>query len=166
MMEDMMNRQRGSEKFEVFPVGYVKRDGEKTVLEILVPYIPALKELDKFSHVQVFWWFGEFDGDEYREIMQSEHAPYDAPVLGMFACRSPVRPNPIALTTAEILDVDLEKGRIEIVNIDAFDGTPVIDLKPYIPVTDRVKDVRVPEWAADWPQWLPEDGQGLEEGEE
>ncbi len=152
--------------YEVFPVGHVRRSDGRTTLEILEPYVPALKELDKFSHVQVFWWFSRFDDEMYRGITQSEHAPYDAPVLGMFACRSPVRPNPIALTTAEILHVDSERGVIEIVNIDAFDGTPIVDLKPYIPVTDRVKDVRVPEWAADWPQWLPEEGQGLEEGEE
>jgi tRNA-Thr(GGU) m(6)t(6)A37 methyltransferase TsaA len=152
--------------YEVFPVGTIRRSDGRITLEIIEPYIPALKELDRFSHVQVFWWFSRFDDEMYRGVTQSEHAPYDAPVLGMFACRSPVRPNPIALTTAEILNVDPEKGVVEIVNIDAFDGTPVIDLKPYIPVTDRVKEVRVPEWAADWPQWLPEEGQGLEEGEE
>jgi tRNA-Thr(GGU) m(6)t(6)A37 methyltransferase TsaA len=163
--EDEMSEQLKEEAYGVFPVGYVRRNDGRTTLEILEPYVPALKELDKFSHVQVFWWFSQFDDEMYRGVTQSEHAPYDAPVLGMFACRSPVRPNPIALTTAEILNVDSEKGVVEIVNIDAFDGTPVIDLKPYIPVCDRVERVRVGEWAADWPQWLPEEGQGLEEGE-
>jgi tRNA-Thr(GGU) m(6)t(6)A37 methyltransferase TsaA len=163
--ENKMAEQLSRETFEIFPIGYTRRAGGRTYLEIYKPFIPALKELERFSHVQVFWWFSEFDDDAYREIMQSEHAPYDAPTLGMFACRSPVRPNPIALTTAEILSVDHEKGQVEIVNIDAFDDTPIIDLKPYIPVSDRVKKVRVPEWAADWPQWLPEEGLGLEEGE-
>ena len=151
--------------FEVFPVGFVRRDDERTYLELLEPYVPALKELERFSHVQVFWWFREFDDEKYRSVTQSDHAPYDAPTLGVFACRSPVRPNPIALTTAEIVGVDHGAGVVEIVNIEAFDGTPVLDLKPYIPSCDRVKDVRVAEWAADWPQWLPEEGQGLEEGE-
>ena len=160
-----MSEQLREAVYQIFPVGHIRRNDGRTTLEILEPYVPALKELDGFSHVQVFWWFSEFDGEMYRGIMQSDHAPYDAPVLGMFACRSPVRPNPIALTTAEILDVDHEKGVVEIVNIDAFDGTPVIDLKPYIPVCDRVKDVQMPEWAADWPQWLPDEGQSLEEGE-
>jgi tRNA-Thr(GGU) m(6)t(6)A37 methyltransferase TsaA len=127
--------------------------------------VPALKELDRFSHAQVLWWFSGFQDDMYRQIMQSEHAPYEAPVLGVFACRSPVRPNPIGLTPAEIVGVDDEEGVVEIVSIDAYDGTPVLDLKPYIPASDRVKDVRVPEWMAGWPEWMPDEGHRLEEGE-
>jgi tRNA-Thr(GGU) m(6)t(6)A37 methyltransferase TsaA len=146
--------------FEVFPIGYVRRDEGRTYVELLEPYVPALKELERFSHVQVFWWFSEFDDEMYRSVLQSDHAPYDAPTLGVFACRSPVRPNPIALTTAEMQGVDHAKGIVEIVNIDAFDGTPVLDLKPYIPISDRVRDVRVAEWANDWPEWLPEEGLG------
>lgn len=153
------------DSYQVFPIGHVRRKDGRTVLDILEPFVPALKELERFSHVQVLWWLSAFDDEMFREVMQSEHAPYEAPVLGMFACRSPVRPNPIALTTAEILRVDQDKGEVEIVNIDAFDGTPILDLKAYFPSCDRVKDVRVPQWAAEWPDWLPEEGQGLEEGE-
>ena len=65
----------------------------------------------------------------------------------------------------EILSVDHGTGEVEIVSIDAFDGTPVLDLKAYFPSCDRVRDVRVPKWAADWPEWLPDEGLGLEEGE-
>ena len=155
-----------AEVFEVFPIGRVQRQDGRTFIELEETYVPALKELDRFSHVQVLWWFSRYQDEEYRQIMQSEHAPYEAPVLGMFACRSPVRPNPIGLTTAEIVNVDSDKGIVEIVNIDAHDGTPVLDLKPYIPVSDRVRDVRVPEWAADWPEWVPDEGLGLEEGKE
>lgn len=154
-----------TETFGIFPIGHVRRNDGRTYLEILEPYTPALKELENFSHVQVLWWFSQFDDEMYRGVTQSEHAPYDAPVLGIFACRSPVRPNPIGLTTVEILSVDQTKGEVEIINIDAFDGTPVIDLKAYVPSCDRVKEVRVPEWAAGWPEWLPEEGLGLEEGE-
>jgi tRNA (Thr-GGU) A37 N-methylase len=67
------------------------------------------------------------------QITQSEQTPYDAPVLGVFACRSPVRPRPIALTTAKILHVDHDRGQAQIANIDAFDGSPILDLKAYIP---------------------------------
>ncbi len=149
--------------FKIFPVGYVRRDNGKTYIDILPEFTPALKELEQFSHVQVFWWFSEFQDDDYRAITQSEHAPYDAPVLGVFACRSPVRPNPIALTPAKIVQIDHEAGRVEINNIDAYDDTPVIDLKAYIPVSDRVKDVAVAPWAEEWPEWLPEEGLGVED---
>ncbi len=152
-----------TETFEIFPVGYVRRKDEKTYLEVLEPYAPALKELENFGHVQVFWWFSEYQDDVYREITQSDHAPYDAPVLGVFACRSPVRPNPIGLTTAKILDVDYDAGIIEIANIDTFDDTPVIDLKPYIPSCDRLENARVPDWMAGWPEWTPDEGLALED---
>ena len=151
--------------FEVSPIGYVRREDGRTYLDLLEPYVPALKELERFSHVQVFWWFSECADEMCRAVTQSDHAPYDAPTLGVFACRGPVRPNPIALTAAEMVNVDHELGIVEIVNIEAFDGTPVLDLKPYIPSCDRVRDVRVAEWATDWPEWLPEEGLGLEEGE-
>jgi tRNA-Thr(GGU) m(6)t(6)A37 methyltransferase TsaA len=152
--------------YQVRPIGYVRRASGQTTLEIQEQFRPALKELEQFSHVQVLWWFSAFDDEMYRQVTQSEHAPYEAPVLGVFACRSPVRPNPIALTTAELLGVNQDDGKVQIGNIDAFDGTPILDLKAYVPSCDRVKDVRVPQWAADWPEWLPDEGMGLEEGEE
>lgn len=152
-----------AKRYTVFPVGYVRRDNGRTFLDILPPFVPALKELERFSHVQVSWWFSQFQADMYRQVTQSEHAPYAAPVLGVFACRSPVRPNPIGLTAAETIHLDPGQGEIEIVNIDAFDGTPILDVKPYIPSCDRVQDVRVPHWASGRPQWLPKEGLGLDE---
>jgi tRNA-Thr(GGU) m(6)t(6)A37 methyltransferase TsaA len=160
--EDAMKTQ-SQQTFKIFSIGHVRRDNGKTYIDVFSNYTPALKELEHFSHVQVFWWFSEFAEDDYRGITQSENAPYDAPVLGVFACRSPVRPNPIALTTAKIVQVDHQRGRIEITNIDAFDDTPVLDLKAYIPSCDRVETVDVPTWYADWPEWLPAEGLGLEE---
>jgi tRNA-Thr(GGU) m(6)t(6)A37 methyltransferase TsaA len=150
--------------FHVFPVGHVRRENGRTLLDILPAYAPALKELEGFSHVQVLWWFNQFDDDPYRRVTQTEHAPYEAPVLGVFACRSPVRPNPVGLTTAPILQVDHGAGVVEVGDIDAFDGTPILDLKAYVPSCDRVEVVRVPDWASLWPEWLGEQGLGLEEG--
>jgi tRNA (Thr-GGU) A37 N-methylase len=48
-----------------------------------------------------------------------------------------------------------------VADIDAYDGTPVIDLKAYFPVCDRVKEARIPAWLVDWPEWMPEEGLGL-----
>ncbi|MBN1888746.1 MAG: excinuclease ABC subunit UvrA [Thermoflexales bacterium] len=154
--------QQKSETFELVPVGYVQRSARKTYLDISKPYVPALKQLEHFSHAQVLWWFSEFDGDDYRQVTQTEHAPYDAPVLGVFACRSPVRPNPIALTTVRIEHVDHKAGRIQIASIDAYDGTPVLDLKAHMPIEDRVKELKLPAWMDGWPEWMPEEGLSLE----
>jgi tRNA-Thr(GGU) m(6)t(6)A37 methyltransferase TsaA len=133
------------------------------MLDILPDFIPALKELEHFSHVQILWWFSQFEDEVHRQTTQFKDAPFDAPVLGVFACRAPTRPNPIGLTTAKILQVDHGEGQVEIADIDAFDGTPILDLKAYLPVCDRVQNLRVPSWASAWPQWLPEDGLSLVE---
>jgi tRNA-Thr(GGU) m(6)t(6)A37 methyltransferase TsaA len=152
--------------FSIVQIGQVMRENGHTYLAIDAPYRPALKQLEHFGYVQVLWWFSQFQDDYYRQVLESK-PPYDkdAPVTGVFASRSPVRPNPIALTTAEVLDVDQENGLVQIGNIDAFDDTPILDLKAYFPVCDRVRAIVVPEWVAHWPEWLPEEGMGLEEGE-
>ena len=79
----------------------------------------------------------------------------------MFACRAEYRPNPIGVTVCPVIDVDEASGTVTVADIDAFDGTPIVDLKPYIGVTDRVRDVTTPPWFEDWPEWLPEEGLGL-----
>lgn len=156
-----MNNQ--SEAYQITPVGHVRREEGQTFLDILPEFVPALKELADFSHVQVIWWFNAFDDAASRQTTRFDRMPFEAPVLGVFACRAPMRPNPIGLTTARVLHVDQDAGRVEIADIDAYDGTPVLDLKAYMPSCDRVRSVRVPDWAAGWPQWMPEDGLGLEE---
>ena len=83
-------------------------------------------------------------------------------LTGVFACRSEYRPNPIAVTTCKVLDVDEENGVVKIADIDAYDGTRILDLKPYFPVCDRVKDARIPDWVDFGIDWLPENGLGLE----
>jgi tRNA-Thr(GGU) m(6)t(6)A37 methyltransferase TsaA len=63
---------------------------------------------------------------------------------GVFACRSPSRPNPIGLCVVELLKI--EKCVLTVKNLDAFEGSPIIDIKPYIPKADSIPNARVPEW--------------------
>jgi tRNA-Thr(GGU) m(6)t(6)A37 methyltransferase TsaA len=63
---------------------------------------------------------------------------------GVFACRSPSRPNPISLCVTELLKV--EGCNLTVKGLDAFEGTPIVDIKPYLPRADRISDVRTPEW--------------------
>lgn len=157
----MINNESKQETYEIFPIGYVRREQERTYLEILGPYIPAVKQLRQFSHAQVLFWFNRFQDMQFREIVETT-PPYDAPTMGIFASRSPIRPNPIGLATVKILNADENTGIIEIGKIDAFDDTPVVDIKAYFPCCDRVKEVKVAEWAADWGEWMPEEGNDLE----
>ena len=105
--------------FRIFPVGYVRRKNEGIYLEIINEYIPAMLQLEHFSHVHIFWWFSEYQDNMYRKVTQSE-PPYEAPLTGVFASRSPVRPNPIGLSVVKILDVNNDNGIIEIADIDAY----------------------------------------------
>ena len=137
------------------------RRDEQVTLHIDAPYRPALAHLEDFSHVIVLWWVTGHDNPESREITRCE-LPYAPGVeAGVFACRAEYRPNPIGVTVCPIVDVDETFGRVTVADIDAFDGTPVLDLKPYIGVTDRVREVEAPAWFDGWPEWLPDEGLGL-----
>lgn len=153
------------EMFNMHPIGKVRRTDDGVVLEIEAPFRPALKQLDQFSHVMVFWWADQFDTDEYRNLLQTEPPYARGHLTGVFATRAPYRPNPIAMTTCPIVDIDEEAGRVTVTNLDAFDGTRIVDLKAYFPVCDRVKEAHIPEWLTDWPDWMPDEGMDLEEYE-
>lgn len=141
--------------YQVRPIGAVRATEDGLfALEILEPYRPALQQLDKFSHVRVIWWADQCDTAEDRAVMQVEPPYAKGYVVGVFACCSPARPNPIATTTCFVMGIDPAKGIVSIPWIDAFDGTPILDLKPYIPIADRVRDFYVPEWLAPLPDWM------------
>jgi tRNA-Thr(GGU) m(6)t(6)A37 methyltransferase TsaA len=147
--------------YEIFPIGHISRNNGSTTLNLLEPYRLALKQLEEFSHVLVIWWANKHDNSKSRSIMQCKLPYAEGQIAGVFACRAEYRPNPISVTVCEILDVNEETGIVKIRNIDAYDDTPLLDLKPYIPVCDRVQDMKVPTWFSDWPDWFPDDGLGL-----
>lgn len=142
------------ESLSMKSLGQIRHREGKCRIELMDPDKDYLKQLMEFSHIKVVWWFHKFDKPEYRRTTQVEPPYENAPKTGIFATRSPVRPNPIALSTVRILDVDVERGIIHISGSDALDQSPVIDIVPYIPVLDRVEDCTVPEWLKHWPVWL------------
>ncbi len=107
----------------------------------------------KCSHIKVLWWFSRFDKKEYRRATQGEPPYENAPRSGVFASRSPVRPNPIALTVANILDFDSRQKRIEVSGLDCFDNTPLIGIRPYRSQTDKIDNYSVPQWLEHWPDY-------------
>ncbi|MFI5378993.1 MAG: tRNA (N6-threonylcarbamoyladenosine(37)-N6)-methyltransferase TrmO [Tepidisphaerales bacterium] len=133
--------------FKLVPVGRVEKRGETARIRILDKYADALLGLDAWSHVNVFYWFDQNDVPEKRRILRVNPRGDKAnPLTGVFACRAPVRPNLIALSVCKILSV--EGNVVNLDGIDAFDATPVLDLKPFIPQdAPAAKDVRVPDWA-------------------
>ncbi|MHA1219448.1 MAG: tRNA (N6-threonylcarbamoyladenosine(37)-N6)-methyltransferase TrmO [Candidatus Heimdallarchaeaceae archaeon] len=149
-------------KFQIYSIGSVRRLDNGVYIELDKKYAPAIKELNHFSHVQVLWWADKHDDEKSRNIMQTT-PPYgeNPPVTGVFATRAVYRPNPIGLTVAKVEEVNVTDGILKVQNLDAYDGTPVIDLKAYFPSCDRVKDASIPEWIVGWPEWFPEEGFGL-----
>jgi excinuclease ABC subunit A len=121
----------------------------------------VLSRLSGFSHIKIGWWFHRFDKKDYRKITLCDPPYENAPRTGVFACRSPVRPNPIALTTTRIRDIRSDNC-IDITSTDAFDRSPIIFILPYVPSLDRVKDCFVPECISHWPQWLDDTQEGTD----
>ncbi|MCY3410723.1 MAG: tRNA (N6-threonylcarbamoyladenosine(37)-N6)-methyltransferase TrmO [Candidatus Heimdallarchaeota archaeon] len=149
-----------SKVFSIKQIGTIIRKNNKTYVSIFKEFHKGLQQLDQFSHAQIYWWADKNDTDEKRSILDMV-PPYgeDPPRTGVFASRAEYRPNPLAMTVVKILSIN--DGMIEINNIDAFDETPVIDVKAYYAVTDRVDDSKLPSWIKGWPESYPNEGFGL-----
>lgn len=109
--------------------------GKAASIRIDEAYRPGLEGLDRASHVVILSWLGHAPRDLI--IQKPRHA---AAASGVFALRSPARPNPIGLHVARLVSIDIASGVLELDAIDALDGTPVIDLKPYLPSVDALTD--------------------------
>jgi tRNA-Thr(GGU) m(6)t(6)A37 methyltransferase TsaA len=101
--------------------------------------------LDQHSHIILSTWFHKNDNPERRQTLRV-HPRGDRrnPLTGVFATRSPARPNLLSLFVCKVLSI--EKNRIYIDTIEAFDGSPVIDIKPYMPGIDAIPEATGPAW--------------------
>ena len=134
------------------PVGFVKteavgkEDRDKNVVSMIVfreELTEALEGVEEFSHLFVLFWLHEMS-DEDRKVMKVHpRGRSDMPLLGIFATRSPHRPNPIGLTRVKLLGV--EGNVVTVQGLDAYDGTPVLDIKPF-DSWDTTEDFKVPDW--------------------
>ena len=133
--------------YEIRTVGYVKKDEDPPYLEINGEYWEATTHLELFSHAIVLWWIDGRDTPENRRTLLANPPKNKGPVpSGVFSCRSPSRPNPIGHTIVRILLIVNESRRIYIDHMDANDGSPLIDIKPYLPSSDKVDDAQVAPW--------------------
>ena len=148
-------------EIKINPVGSIEVEEGRFYVSIREKYRDALRGLQGFSHINVFWWGNKSDSPELRNTIITRKPYKKSPdIVGIFATRSEVRPNPVLLTTAEIIRIDVPKGIIELSWIDAEKDSPVIDIKPYQPCSDRIKDIKLPHWCAEWPEWY-EDSAGF-----
>ncbi|MBR6365946.1 MAG: tRNA (N6-threonylcarbamoyladenosine(37)-N6)-methyltransferase TrmO [Lachnospiraceae bacterium] len=135
------------------PIGYVRNEvterkdvawGEDTSTIVLEEsYISGLKGLEDFSHVIILYYLDKAKYVKEKHLQRRPQNREDMPLVGIFSQRGKDRPNQIGMTSVEIVSVS--DDRIVVKGLDAIDGTPVLDIKPYYPVYDK-KDASVPEW--------------------
>ncbi|MDX2030745.1 MAG: tRNA (N6-threonylcarbamoyladenosine(37)-N6)-methyltransferase TrmO [Blastocatellia bacterium] len=129
-----------SETISMRPIGFIRSPYAETaqvpkgcgakheaegVLEILPEYESGLTDIEGFSHLYVLWVFDRSQGYALIGTPPTDDRPH-----GVFATRSPRRPNPIALTVVRLLR--REGNRLHVAGVDMLDGTPILDLKPYL----------------------------------
>jgi tRNA-Thr(GGU) m(6)t(6)A37 methyltransferase TsaA len=134
-----------NDRFYIVPVGIIKKEHKNVWIEIYEQYLEALLGLDGFSHITVCYWFHENDTPEKRNILKTHpRRNKKNPLTGVFATHSPLRPNLIGISICKILWI--RENTIYIDKIDAFDGSPVIDIKCFIPSSALKQDIRLPAW--------------------
>lgn len=141
---------------EIAASGILKKVNGEDFIYIENDFENIYEELNGYSHIKIMWWFSRFDEPKYRRATECNPPYENAPITGIFATRSPVRPNPIALTTAKILEFDKTLKRIKVSKLDSFNNTPLIKIFPYIYNSDAVAACSVPSWLEHWPEWVEE----------
>jgi len=108
--------------------GYKSEDISR--IEVFKEFEEGLKDIEGFSHIIVIFWFHKSQG--YHLLVKT---PWDDVLHGLFATRSPHRPCPLGLTLVEL--IAKEKNILTVKGLDAIDGTPLLDIKPYVPSIDE-----------------------------
>ena len=141
----------GPKSYRIAPVGWVENEVQKPMSqgwedvtsEIVVN--PDLEEcmegIEQYTHITVIYWMDRVSGEDRRVQRVHPRGREELPLRGVFATRSPCRPNPLGLTTVSLLA--REGNRLRIRGLDALNGTPVIDIKPYTDC-DRPRGSEVP----------------------
>lgn len=135
------------------PIGYVRNDvqnrkdvswGEDVSTIVLnEEYHSGLKGLENFTHVIILYYLDKAAYQKEKHLQRRPQNREDMPLVGIFSQRGKDRPNQIGMTSVRIVSVD--GAALTVKGLDAIDGTPVLDIKPYYPVYDK-KDAKVPEW--------------------
>ena len=122
-------------RLEGMPIQPAGAQSAKGTVTVFAPYQAGLKDLEGFSHIYLLYHFHLSSGFNLHVL------PFmDSKERGLFATRAPKRPNPIGLSVVGLEGID--DGVLYIQNVDILDGTPLLDIKPYVPEFDARKNVR------------------------
>ena len=141
-------------EFSIAPIGYLKtnvkeetdQDWGKVVSDIVIEknFEKGLLGLEGFSHIIVLFLMHKATFNKDEDLVRRPQERRDMPCLGIFAQRAKHRPNPIGVTSVELISVN--KNIIQVRGLDAIDGTPILDIKPYYPLYDLRTNSKTPVW--------------------
>ncbi len=140
------------DKIFLNPIGRVKTEAvgdevkdKSRISQIIIrdEFVEALEGVEGFSHLFVLFWLNQISNQQRMTLKVHPRGRMDMPLLGVFATRTNLRPNPIGLTLVELLKV--EGNTLTVRGLDAFDGTPILDIKPF-DFWDNAEKARVPDW--------------------
>jgi tRNA-Thr(GGU) m(6)t(6)A37 methyltransferase TsaA len=142
----MKQKTPADSKAEVRFVGEVVNvDGEKATLQVYRQYCEGLKDIAGYSHLIIMYWAHRRDTEDERQTILVFPKRHGRKIkTGVFACRSPSRPNPICLCVVELLE--LEDCSLKVKGLDAELGSPIVDIKPYHPHSDSIPNAKFSEW--------------------
>jgi tRNA-Thr(GGU) m(6)t(6)A37 methyltransferase TsaA len=128
-----------------FVAEVVKIDGETAALQVYPQYCDGLEGIAGYSHLIVLYWAHLRDNEDERRTLLVFPRRHGRKIeTGVFACRSPSRPNPVCLCVVELLE--FEGCSLKVRGLDAELGSPVLDIKPYHPHSDSIPNAKFPEW--------------------
>jgi tRNA-Thr(GGU) m(6)t(6)A37 methyltransferase TsaA len=149
-----MEESSRQESINLAPIGRVVNDVEypshvkwETIISevVITPQlVEALDGIDGFSHVVIVFYLDKVDEDRQSHLKVHPERKEELPLVGVFATRSPVRPNPIGITVVKLLE--RQENVLKVLGLDAYDGTPVLDVKPYLRRGDLIEGTATPDW--------------------
>lgn len=139
-------------EMNLIPIGFVKNNvtepkrenWESVISEIIINegLKEALSRIEEFSQIIVIYWMHKISPSQRSVVKVHPKGDQNLPLVGVLASRSPARPNPIGITTVKILE--RRENVLKVIDLDAIDGTPVLDIKPYIPGNDSPTEAKTP----------------------
>jgi len=141
-----------SEKIVLNPIGYVKTSvigkevkDKSNISQIVLreELVEGLSGISGFSHLFVLFYLNQISESQRKTLKVHPRGRQDMPLTGIFAARTMLRPNPIGLTLVELVKVAVNVLTVK--GLDAYDGTPVLDIKPY-DFWDIAENIKVPDW--------------------
>jgi tRNA-Thr(GGU) m(6)t(6)A37 methyltransferase TsaA len=131
-------------------IGTVKEVGEFSTIVVHPKFCSGLMGIEEYSHLIILFWIHLRDNNKHRSTLQVTPPRHEgAPLTGVFACRSPSRPNPIGLTVVELVEV--KECKIKVRGLDALKGSPIVDIKPYSARAESRPDAHGPVWSKQGP---------------